>query len=70
MFNFFQTIINYIETIWGFVVNFISSLFTLIQTLLTVTKLPPLLIGYVPSFIAASVMVITSLAVLKVVLGR
>lgn len=69
--NFFDTIINFFETIWDVVINLINSLVTLLQVAATSITLPAWLIGLqLPVFLIASVSAVTAIAIAKLIVGR
>lgn len=70
MLNFFQTVIEYIKLFYELVVNSVRSLALLLQVVLSAATLPQSLITYVPSFLATSILIVLSISVLKLILGR
>lgn len=69
MFNFFSSIIDFFSMVWNFVSNMISGLITAISVLLSAVTLPPLLVGFVPSVISTSILVVGSIGVIKLIVG-
>lgn len=70
MLDFFGAIMDYIQTIWDFVLNLINNLLVLIETIAQAIVLPPLLVGYAWSPIATCILAITGFSVAKMLLGR
>lgn len=70
MFDFFEKILGYVEDAFEFFVNFCESLFKALEVLGDSIVFPAFLAGYLPSFIASSVLIVTSLAVVKFLIGR
>lgn len=70
MFDFFDKIIGFFETIWTLVLNLIDMLFTFIGVLLNVVTLPAILTFIVPGVIGTSLVVIFSFAIIKLVVNR
>lgn len=70
MLNFFQTIIEYIETAWLFLVNIFDYTVILTRTVVGSVEIPLLLSPIVPTFIWVSMSVIIALGVIKIILGR
>lgn len=69
MFNFFSSIIDFFSMVWNFISNLISGLITAISVLLSAVTLPPFLVGFVPSVISTSLLVVGSIGVLKLIVG-
>ena len=69
MFNFFSSIFDFFFTVWNFVSNMLSGLVTAISVLLSAVTLPPMLLGFVPSVISTSILVVGSIGVIKLIAG-
>lgn len=70
MFDFFDKIMGFLETLWDFIVNFVQSLITAMKTLLLVIDLPVILSNYLPQFIMVSVTIVVSFSIIKFIIGR
>lgn len=70
MFDFFEKILGFIESIWQFFINLINSTILAIETLLSSIILPLELASIVPSILGASVSIVVSLAIVKFIVGR
>ncbi len=70
MFNFFDVLIQYIETIWQFVLTFIQSLLNFFGIIPFLTTLPQNLILYMPSIISTSILAVLTFAIVKILIGR
>ncbi len=70
MFDFFEQVLGYIESFFEFFLNFCESLFEALEVLANAIVFPGLLAGYLPSIIGSSVIIVTSLAVVKFLIGR
>lgn len=70
MLDFFGTIIGYLEMVWSYFLNIINSMISFLSLILAATALPLSISYYVPSFIASSVVAVSSIAVLKLIIGR
>lgn len=70
MLNFFETIIGYVELIWNFFLNLLQSLLTLLVALLQALTLPNKLVMFAPSFMAASILAVGAIAAIKLIIGR
>ena len=70
MLSFLETIVNFFEMLWDFVVNLVESLVTLLEVIAEAILLPPVLTGYVPAIIGASISAVVGIAVAKLFLGR
>lgn len=69
MFKFFDSLMDFIFTIWNLVVNTISSLINAIVVVTQATTVPLRLISYVPAVIGASITLVVAIGVIKLVLG-
>lgn len=70
MFDFFDTIVGYLETIWNFIWGLCQSLLMAIKFLLTGTDAVLYLIGFLPVVIGGAVVVFFFIYVLKFIIGR
>ena len=70
MFEFFDMILGFIETLWSFVVSFFSSLFYAIDIVHRGIGTWALLIGYLPAVIGAAVTIFMVCYVVKFIVGR
>lgn len=70
MLDFFQTLISYVELVWGFFLNLISSLLSLITALVGAMIIPQTLYGYMWGPIGAAVLAVTAFSVVKMLIGR
>lgn len=70
MFDFFDQILGFIESVWQFVINIINSLVIALETLTTAVRLPLELVAYVPGILGSSIVVVVSLAIVKFIVGR
>ena len=69
MFNFFDALWSFINTIFNFIVNFISGLITMIGILANVVTLPVTVSGYFTPLLSGCIIAVTSIAVIKLLLG-
>lgn len=70
MFDFFEKILGFVEDFFEFFLNFCESLFNALEVLADSIVFPVFLAGYLPSFIASSVLIVTSLSIIKFLIGR
>ena len=70
MFDFFEKILGYIESFFEYFVNFCESLFEALGVLASSITFPVFLAGHLPSIIGSCVIIVTSLAVVKFLIGR
>lgn len=70
MFDFFEKILGYIESAFEFFINFCDSLFQALEVLGNAIVFPGFIAGYLPAIIGSSVVIVTSLAVVKFLVGR
>ncbi len=70
MLNFFQSIVEYIQVLFTFITNTIASavqgLFVVVEAL----TLPQILAGYCFPILGSSVMIVSAIAIIKLILGR
>lgn len=69
MFNFFDTIVDFFDTIWQFITNFITGLINAIVIVTQATSIPLQLLVYVPSFIFTSITIVLAIGVVKLIVG-
>lgn len=69
MFSFFSTVVDFFAMIWDFVSNLLSGMVTAMEVLLKAVALPPLLVGFVPSIIASSMLIVGSVGMVKLIVG-
>lgn len=67
--GFLDWIVNFFQALWMFIENLISSITTLLYVLYQSLTLPPILIGYVPAIIGASISAVVGIGVAKLLLG-
>lgn len=70
MFDFFETLIEYISMAWEFFLNFLSSLAELISAIGSAMILPGIMVQFCGGILGASIMAVSSFAVVKMLLGR
>jgi len=70
MVDFFQAIINYIEIVWNFFVNLITSLINLVTAVLSAVIIPQTVHVWVFAPLGASVLAVMAISVLKLIIGR
>lgn len=71
MFDFFDTIINFLQTIWDVIINLIESLITLLNVAVTSLTLPAWLISLqFPAILIASISAVTAISIAKLIVGR
>ena len=69
MLGFLDWIVSFFETLLLLVTNLIDSLLTLLSVLVQAITLPPILIGFVPGIIGASISAVVAIGVAKLLLG-
>lgn len=69
MFNFFDTIVTYFQMLWEYISNMLSALLNTIKVLLTAVILPQTIIGYLPGIIGSSLIIVSGVAIAKLILG-
>lgn len=70
MLDFFESLLMYIETAWGFFIGIIDYTLVLTKTVIGTVELPIMLSPFVPTVLWVSMSVIIALSVIKIILGR
>lgn len=70
MFDFFNTIIGYIQIAWEYFTNLISTFVFAAQMITAALNFPRLLVGVVPPVLGASVLIFIAVYVVKFFIGR
>ena len=70
MLTFFESIISYIEIIWGFFLNLINSLLSLVTAIAGAVIVPSSLATYMWGPIGSCVLAVAGFAVVKMLVGR
>ncbi len=70
MLNFFQSVISYLEIVFNFVKNTIGAISQVLVVIVESLTLPQVLAGYCFPILGASVMIVSSIAILKLITGR
>lgn len=70
MFDFFDKIIGFLETLWDFFINLVNSLIIALSATVTAATLPVTLMPFLPAIIGSSVMIVIAFAVVKFIIGR
>lgn len=70
MFEFFSNVQGWLEMIGDFLMSLLNGLLQFLLLLNQVLVLPVTLSMYMPSIIGVSVTVVTSIAVIKLIVGR
>lgn len=70
MSNFFEAIVSYLEIVFNFVKNIIGSLNHVFVIIFESLSLPQVLAGYCFPILGSSVIIVSSIAILKLITGR
>ena len=70
MFDFFEKILGFIETVFEFFINLVESLFMALEVLTKAVVFPIELSGLMPSIIGSAMLIVVSLSVVKFIVGR
>ncbi len=70
MFDFFDTIIEYISLVFDWFVGFLSASFTFMKAVHNSIDVPTSLIGFMPSVIGSCIGAVVAVAVVKAIFGR
>lgn len=67
--NFFQSLIDYVQAFFSYLINIIENLITAVGLLIQLPTIVNTLVGYVPPIIGTCCIVIVSVAVVKLIVG-
>lgn len=70
MFDFFEKVLGFIQTVFDFFINLIKSLLMAFNVLAEAIRVPIYLSGFLPAILGAALLVVVSLAVIKFIVGR
>lgn len=70
MLDFFELVVSYIELIWEFFLNFITSLLSLVTAVAGAMVLPNALIASIGGQLGASIIAVGSFSIIKLLVGR
>lgn len=68
--SFWESFWSYLEIIWGFFLNLVNSLLSLVTTVAGASVIPQVVAGYMWGPIGASVLAVSAFAVIKMLVGR
>lgn len=69
MLGFLDWLVQFLEMLWTYLVNFIESLILFLSLINVALPLPVYLTGFVPSIIGASISAVVAIGVAKLLLG-
>lgn len=69
MFNFFDALWSFINTIFSFITNFISGLITMVGILANCLTLPVTISGYFTPILSGCIIAVASISIIKLLLG-
>lgn len=70
MFDFFNTIIGYIEMAWEYFTNLIATIVFACQMITASLTFPRMLVGVVPAVVGAAILIFIAVYVVKFFIGR
>ena len=70
MFDFFNQIIGFIETVFEFFINFLESLQRLFELVVKGIAVPIELLGLLPSFLGSALLVFIVVGIIKFIVAR
>lgn len=70
MFDFFGTILGWLQTLANFIVSLVESLILAIVALSASSSLPLTLVSYMPAILGASITIAVAVMVVKFLIGR
>lgn len=70
MFDFFNQVLGFIQTVFDFFISLVESLILGISLLVSSIDLPLLLVGYVPPILGSAIVVCFSIYIIKFLIGR
>lgn len=69
MTSFLNSLWDMLQSAWSMLLNFFSGIVTMLSVTIEAVTLPTLLVQFVPSFLSASVLIVASIAIVKLILG-
>lgn len=70
MFEFFDRIIGFFQTVFEWFINLVKSLILWMETLSSMSAMTIALPTYLPSILAMGFVIVVTIGILKVVIGR
>lgn len=70
MFDFFGTILGWLQTLANFIVSLVESLILAIVALSASSSLPLTLVSFMPAILGASITIVVAVMVVKFLIGR
>lgn len=70
MFDFFDKIIGFFETIWNVVLNIVDGLITALEVLANMIAFPVVLYPILPAFLVSAVSITIAIGAVKFIIGR
>lgn len=70
MFDFFDKIIGFFETIWDVVLNLVDGLITALEVLANMIAFPVVLYPILPAFLVSAVSITIAIGAVKFIIGR
>lgn len=70
MLDFFQTIIEYVQLLFTFILNMVTSTINLLTALVSAIIVPQIAVGYVFAPLGACILAVVAFSVVKLILGR
>lgn len=70
MFDFFETVINYIETFFRFIVMMIQNIISALTYLVTAQQSIMVIVGYMPAVIGGACMAFIAIGVMRFLLMK
>lgn len=70
MFDFFDKIIGFFDTIWNVVLNIVDGLITALEVLANMIAFPVVLYPILPAFLVSAVSITIAIGAVKFIIGR
>lgn len=70
MFDFFEKILGFVQTLFNFVLNIINSLIMALQMVVSVVTVPTFISTFLPPVLCSAVLIFTAIYVVKFIIGR
>lgn len=70
MFDFFDKVIGFFETIWDVVLNLVDGLITALEVLANMIAFPVVLYPILPAFLVSAVSITIAIGAVKFIIGR
>lgn len=68
--GFFESTLNFFETLWAVISNVFSSIITAFNYLISIERIPTLVTSFLPSFVSGMVIIVIGVCIVNYIIGR